>query len=77
MTRSMAEHAYILQYHLYTLALDRYLRLRIPGYSYESHFGGAIYIYLRGVSFETPGYGIYNDRPAAEFIRRADELMLA
>jgi exodeoxyribonuclease V beta subunit len=72
----MAEHAYILQYHLYTLALDRYLRLRLPGYSYDAHFGGAIYIYLRGVSIETQGFGIYSDRPAEEFIRRADELML-
>jgi exodeoxyribonuclease V beta subunit len=77
MTRSMAEHAYILQYHLYTLALDRYLRLRLPDYSYDGHFGGAIYIYLRGVSSVTPGFGIYHDRPAAEFIRRANELMLA
>ncbi|MBC8018474.1 MAG: hypothetical protein H7X83_08155, partial [Verrucomicrobia bacterium] len=77
MTRSMADHSYILQYHLYSLALDRYLKLRLPGYSYESHFGGAIYIYLRGISSETTGFGIYRDRPAAEFIRRADELMLA
>jgi len=77
MTRSMAEHAYILQYHLYALALDRYLRLRLPGYSYDAHFGGAIYIYLRGVSSDTPGFGIYHDRPAAEFIRRANDRMLA
>jgi exodeoxyribonuclease V beta subunit len=76
LSRSMAEHSYILQYHLYTLALDRYLRLRLPGYSYEAHFGGAIYLYLRGISSEITGYGIYRDRPAAEFIRRADELIL-
>jgi exodeoxyribonuclease V beta subunit len=77
LTRSMAEHAYILQYHLYCLALDRYLKLRVPGYSYEEHCGGAIYIYLRGVSSATPGFGVYRDRPDAEFIRRANELMLA
>ncbi len=77
LTRSMAEHAYILQYHLYALALDRHLRQRLPGYSYDTHFGGAIYIYLRGVSSETPGLGIYHDRPAAEFIKRANDLLLA
>lgn len=77
LTRSMAEHAYILQYHLYTLALDRHLRQRLPGYDYESHFGGAIYIYLRGVSVENPECGIYRDRPSAGFIRKANELLLS
>ena len=77
LTRSMAEHAYILQYHLYTLALDRYLQQRLPGYSYEDHFGGAIYLYLRGVFTASPGCGIFHDRPSSEFIRRAHELMLA
>lgn len=77
LTRSMAEHAYILQYHLYSLALDRHLRQRLPGYSYESHFGGAIYVYLRGVSAENPGCGIYRDKPAPEFIERANRLLLA
>jgi exodeoxyribonuclease V beta subunit len=76
MTRSMAEHSYILQYHLYTLALDRHLRLHLPGYSYEAHFGGAIYIYLRGIQAENPDQGIYRDRPSAEFIERANRLLL-
>ena len=77
LTRSMADHAYILQYHLYSLALDRLLRHRLPGYDFETHFGGAIYVFLRGVSGETPGFGIYRDRPSAEFINRANELLLA
>jgi exodeoxyribonuclease V beta subunit len=74
---SMASHSYILQYHLYTLALDRLLRLRLPGYAYETHFGGAIYIFLRGISPDNPLSGIYRDRPSAEFIRRANEILLA
>jgi exodeoxyribonuclease V beta subunit len=77
MTRSMAEHSYILQYHLYTLALNRYLKLHLPGYSYETHFGGAIYVFLRGVDAENPAQGIYRDKPAAAFIERAERLMLA
>lgn len=74
---SMAEHAYILQYHLYTLALDRHLRQRLPGYRYETHFGGALYIYLRGVSSCSPEYGVYHDKPSSEFIRQAQSTMLA
>jgi exodeoxyribonuclease V beta subunit len=77
MARSMADHSYILQYHLYTLALDRHLGLHLPGYSYEAHFGGAIYVYLRGINAESPHQGIYRDKPSAEFIERANRLLLA
>ncbi|HEY3309806.1 MAG TPA: exodeoxyribonuclease V subunit beta [Desulfuromonadaceae bacterium] len=74
--QSMAEHAYILQHHLYTLALDRFLRVSLPGYHYESHFGGAIYVFLRGVGSGNPDLGIYRDRPSIEFIRRSDKILL-
>lgn len=73
---SMCRSAYILQYHLYTLALDRLLRLRMPGYSYEKHFGGAIYLYLRGISAGSAMEGIYCGRPLPDFIQRANEVML-
>lgn len=46
---AMADHGYHLQYLLYTVALDRYLRHRIPGYQYETHFGGVLYLFVRGV----------------------------
>lgn len=45
----MQSSHYILQYHLYTLALDRYLKLRLPDYDYERHFGGVYYLFLRGL----------------------------
>jgi len=77
MTRSMAEHSYILQYHLYTLALDRHLRLHLPGYSYEEHFGGAIYVFLRGIDAQSPDQGIYRDKPSMAFMERANRLLLA
>ncbi|NTW98699.1 MAG: hypothetical protein HGB35_01975, partial [Geobacteraceae bacterium] len=73
---SMCRSAYILQYHLYTLALDRLLKVRLPGYSYEKHFGGALYLYVRGISAGFAMGGIYCGRPLPDFIRRADEVML-
>ena len=76
MHESMCRSSYILQYHLYTLALDRLLKLRLPGYRYEDHFGGVLYVYLRGVSAGSTQEGIYFARPRPEFIRRAGELML-
>lgn len=74
---SMSHSAYILQYHLYTVALDRLLAMKISDYCYEKHFGGVIYIYLRGISRGVPDTGIYFDRPSPAFIRNAAERMLA
>jgi exodeoxyribonuclease V beta subunit len=55
---------YFLQYHLYCLALHLYLEKRLPGYEYESHFGGVFYVFLRGVNQDLgPEYGIYHDLP--------------
>ena len=36
----MSNNYYILQYHIYTLALHRYLTMRLPSYDYQRHFGG-------------------------------------
>jgi exodeoxyribonuclease V beta subunit len=64
----MAEKCYILQYHLYTLALHRYLKLRLPGYDYQTHFGGVRYLFVRGIDPARPEFGVFSDRPAAKWI---------
>lgn len=69
----MAEHHYYLQYLIYSVALHRYLRLRLPHYEYEQHFGGIAYIFIRGVVIGTD-YGIFRDRPSAELIKALDRL---
>ena len=69
LTRAMKKECYILQYTIYTLALDQYLRLRLPGYRYEKHFGGVYYIFLRGVDAKMGSdFGIYRDLPSPELI---------
>jgi exodeoxyribonuclease V beta subunit len=62
--RCMADHHYVLQYHLYVLALDRYLESRMTDYDYDRHCGGAIYCFLRGLG----GGGWYVDRPPRELV---------
>lgn len=75
--RAMQDNLYQLQYLLYTVALDRFLSLRVPGYSYETHFGGAIYVFLRGVSAEHgEEFGFYRDLPSVELIRELRELLV-
>ena len=66
----MEEDYYFLQYHLYVLALDQYLKLRLgAAYDYERHFGGVFYLFLRGVDPARGGeLGIYRDRPTMETI---------
>ena len=74
MAAAMQAHRYDLQYQLYTLALHRYLRHRIADYDYERHFGGVIYLFLRGVDSEQPQQGIYATRPDAELVALMDEM---
>lgn len=62
--RAMEQHHYFLQYHLYVVALHRYLQLRVKDYDYERHFGGVLYLFLRGMSPAHPrGCGVFRDRP--------------
>ena len=74
MASAMQTHRYDLQYQLYTLALHRYLRHRIADYDYERHFGGVIYLFLRGVDREYPRQGIFSTRPDSELIALMDEM---
>jgi exodeoxyribonuclease V beta subunit len=73
---AMARESYVLQYLIYIVALHRYLRLRLPDYDYERHFGGVFYLFLRGMSPELGSdYGIFRDRPASTLVDALDELM--
>lgn len=46
---AMNESNYHLQYLIYTAAVNKYLKTRIPNYDYETHFGGVVYLFVRGV----------------------------
>lgn len=69
MDREMNARLYPLQALIYTLAVDRWLQLRLPGYDYETHFGGVRYFFLRGIDPLQPGQGIFSLRPSAQLIR--------
>ena len=77
MASAMQMHRYDLQYQLYTLALHRYLRHRMADYRYEDHFGGVIYLFLRGVDANDPQSGVFSTRPAVELIEKMDNLFAA
>ena len=68
----MSAEYYVLQYLIYTVALDRYLSLRVPDYSYERHFGGVFYLFVRGIDVERGSeFGIYHGKPSAAWVHEA------
>ena len=67
--QAMREHNYGLQYWLYSLVLDSYLRQRLPDYRYARHFGGVKYLFVRGMSMDKPGMGVYADLPDQALLR--------
>jgi exodeoxyribonuclease V beta subunit len=77
MEKAMKQHYYILQYHLYVLALSQYLRMRHPGFSYASDFGGVFYLFIRGVDRRRgPEYGIYFDIPKPPLINALGKALI-
>ncbi|ABB32122.1 exodeoxyribonuclease V, beta subunit [Geobacter metallireducens RCH3] len=75
--REMERKLYPLQYLLYTVALNLHLKQRVPGYRYETHFGGALYVFLRGVEPGRPGCGIYHDIPPKGLIDELTSCLVA
>jgi exodeoxyribonuclease V beta subunit len=74
MDAAMAEHGYALQALLYSVALERHLRRRLPDYRHAQHFGGALYLFVRGVR---PGWHDAHGRPAGVWFQRPQARTLA
>lgn len=69
---AMAAHGYHLQQLIYTVAVHRHLRRALPGYDYARHFGGVLYLFVRGVR---PGWQV-DGAPAGVFRHRADAAVI-
>ena len=78
---AMAHSDYPLQSILYSVAVHRYLRWRLPDYSPEHHLGGIAYLFVRGmVGAATPQadghpYGVFSWRPPAATVVALDRLL--
>ncbi len=69
---TMFEKHYYLQYHLYTIALHRHLQRTLPGYTYDTHFGGIFYFFIRGIDHNNSDSGIFFDRPEFSLINELE-----
>ncbi|TAL95410.1 MAG: exodeoxyribonuclease V subunit beta [Paraburkholderia sp.] len=76
---AMADHAYHLQALLYTVALHRYLRTRVRDYAYDTHIGGYLYLFVRGVRPQwrngEGAAGVHVRTPSAQLVVALDALM--
>ncbi len=61
--QAMREHNYGLQYWIYSLVLHLYLQKRVVNYSYEKHFGGIKYLFVRGMNKDWENSGVYQTKP--------------
>jgi exodeoxyribonuclease V beta subunit len=78
LNEAMARESYILQYHLYALALHQYLKLKNRDYNYRDYFGGVFYVFIRGVDdSKSPGSGIYYDLPDISLINRLGKALIS
>jgi len=71
---AMDAHHYRFQALLYTVALDRLLRQRLPVYRRETHLGEAIYLFVRAVGL-APDAGVWRQRFAEALLDAVDGVL--
>jgi exodeoxyribonuclease V beta subunit len=69
---AMKSHNYGLQYWIYTLALHRYLQNWHEAYCYGKHFGGIMYLFVRGMNPDRPSSGVFYTRPEESVLMELD-----
>ena len=67
---AILDKRYDVQYVLYTLALHRLLSSRLPNYDYDTHIGGVVYVFLRGI--HSQGAGVHCIKPPFALIAELD-----
>ena len=72
--KAMRGNNYHLQYLIYTVAVKRFLELKIPNFNYDKQFGGVFYVFLRGCRSGEPS-GIFYTKPEKDLIDKLDALM--
>jgi exodeoxyribonuclease V beta subunit len=77
----MARAQYGLQALLYTVAVHRYLRWRLPGYDADRHLAGVLYLFLRGTAgADTPSAdgapcGVFAWRPGGPLVQALSDVL--
>jgi len=70
----MEAASYDLQYHLYIVALVKFLRKSLPDFNYERDFGGAAYLFVRGMRSGSDS-GVWFHKPDVEIINKLEKTL--
>jgi exodeoxyribonuclease V beta subunit len=71
---AMDENNYHLQYHIYTSAACKYLKMRKPDFNYETEFGGVFYLFLRGIRNDGND-GVFFHKPEVGIIDQLSNIL--
>jgi len=66
--------SYDLQYHLYTVALIKYLRSKIPDFDYDKDFAGVAYLFVRGIEAGSSN-GVWFHKPDKDVILKLEHML--
>jgi exodeoxyribonuclease V beta subunit len=73
LTEAMNESNYHLQYCIYTVAMKRFLESKLgDSFDYDKHFGGVVYLFLRGVR-KGQSTGIYTNKLPLEKVNQLEK----
>jgi exodeoxyribonuclease V beta subunit len=71
---AMNENNYHLQYLIYALAVEKFLKSKLPNFDFEKQFGGVIYLFLRGTR-SNENSGVFVQGVSAEEVGRLGEVL--
>ena len=71
----MERSHYGLQALLYTVALHRYLRWRLPGHDPDRDLAGVAYLFLRGMAGGDAPAGVFSWQPRGALVRALSDVL--
>jgi len=74
MIQAMRAHNYGLQAWIYSVVLTNFLQETIVDYSFDRHFGGVLYLFVRGMKSDEPCSGVFSFLPHAEKLEQLSRL---
>lgn len=78
MALKMSEARYHLQFSLYASVLHKHMEHSVQGWNYEEHFGGIIYLFLRGFGASPQAHlkaGAFCFKPSLAFIQQVQSAL--
>jgi exodeoxyribonuclease V beta subunit len=74
MIQAMRAHNYGLQAWIYSVVLTNFLQETIVDYSFDRHFGGVLYLFVRGMKSDKSCSGVFSFLPNAEKLEQLSRL---